>query len=125
YVSRVDAGTIELVRSLGKEVVSSADLIQHTVAQWTPEQLDSHLRASAAIMRAKDRAFAFIGDELRAGRTPTDYEVQQLMWSEFAREGIVADAPPIVATNARASDPHYEPTAATATPILAGDVVLI
>ena len=125
YVSRVDAGTVELLRALGKEVVSSADLVQHTVAIWTAAQLQSHLDASAAIMHEKDRAFAFIADELRAGRAPTDYAVQQRMWEGFRAAGLVADHPPIVATNANASNPHYTPTAETATPIRRGDLVLI
>ncbi|HLZ72411.1 MAG TPA: M24 family metallopeptidase [Dehalococcoidia bacterium] len=125
YVSRVDAGTVELLRSLGKEVVSSADLVQYAVARWSEAQLQSHLAASEAIMRAKDHAFAYIGERLRAGATPTDYEVQQIMWADFAADGIEADDPPIVATNANASNPHYLPTADNATPILAGDVVLI
>lgn len=125
YVSRVDAGTVELLRSFSKEIVSSADLVQHTVARWSDAQLQSHLAASEAIMREKDRAFAFIAAELRAGREPTDYAVQQRMWEGFRAAGLVADHPPIVATNANASSPHYAPSAATATPIRRGDLVLI
>jgi Xaa-Pro dipeptidase len=125
YVSRVDAGTVELLRSFSKEIVSSADLVQHTVARWSDAQLQSHLAASEAIMREKDRAFAFIADELRAGREPTDYAVQQRMWEEFRAAGLVADHPPIVATNANASSPHYTPSAARATTIRHGDLVLI
>jgi Xaa-Pro dipeptidase len=125
YVSRVDAGTVELLRSFSKEIVSSADLVQHTVARWSDAQLQSHLAASEAIMREKDRAFAFIADELRAGREPTDYAVQQRMWEGFRAAGLVADHPPIVATNANASSPHYTPSAARATTIRHGDLVLI
>jgi Xaa-Pro aminopeptidase len=125
YVSRVDAGTVELLRGFGKELVSSADLVQHAVARWSQEQLASHVEASERLMRAKDAAFAFIGEELRSGRNPTDYEVQQQMWQQLGESGLVADAPPIVATNAHASDPHYLPTAANATPIREGGVVLI
>ncbi len=125
YVSRVDSGTVEFLRSLGKEVVSSADLVQYVVARWSDEQLASHLAASERIMRAKDHAFAYIGERLHAGAAPTDYEVQQMMWADFAADGIEADDPPIVATNADASNPHYLPTADNATPIREGDVVLI
>jgi len=125
YISRVDAGTVEFLRSLGKEIVSSADLVQHAVARWTAAQLRSHLDASQRLMRAKDHAFAYIGDRLRAREEPTDYEVQQLMWADYARAGLVADDPPIVATNAHASNPHYLPTAGNATPIRRGDTVLI
>jgi Xaa-Pro dipeptidase len=125
YIARVDAGTVELLRAFGKEVVSSADLVQHTVAIWSDAQLQSHLEVSAAIMAAKDRAFAFVGAEARAGRTPTDYAVQQLMWEDFGAHGLVADHPPIVATNGNASSPHYAPSAEQATPIRPGDVLLI
>jgi Xaa-Pro aminopeptidase len=99
--------------------------VQVAVAQWRPDQLESHLQASAAIMRAKDRAFAFIGGQLRSGNSPTDYEVQQRMCEDFTAGGVATDGPPIVATNEHASDPHYLPTVANATPIRAGDVVLI
>ena len=125
YVARVDAGTVDFIRSLGTEVVTSADLVQLTVAPWSPEQLQSHLAASAALMRAKDHAFSYIGEQLRAGKNPTDYAVQQLMWRDYDESGIVADNPPIVATNVHASDPHYLPAADRVTPIREGDVVLI
>lgn len=127
YISRVDAGTVEFLRSLdgNKELVSSADLVQYTVARWNDAQLRSHLEASARLMRAKDEAFAFIGRRLGAGDPTTDYDVQQLMVRTYAANGLVADSPPIVATNAHASNPHYLPTQATATPIKEGDVVLI
>jgi Xaa-Pro dipeptidase len=125
YVSRVDGGTVELLRSLGKELVSSADLVQQSVAPWSDEQAASHFEASQVLMQAKDRAFAYLGEQLASGAAPTDYEVQQLMWSVMQEGGLTADAPPIVATNAHASSPHYMPTANNATTIRAGDVVLI
>jgi Xaa-Pro dipeptidase len=125
YLSRVDAGTVEFVRSLGKEVVTSADLAQYAVARWTPEQFESHLEASRLLMQARDHAYEFLRAELRAGRRPTDYAVQQVMWRDYRDNGLVADDAPIVATNAHASDPHYLPTESNATPIGIGDVVLI
>jgi Xaa-Pro aminopeptidase len=125
YISRVDAGTVEFLRGIGVEPVSSADLVQRVVAPWSEAQLQSHLHASAILMEAKDRAFSFIGDRLRAGDPPTDYEVQQEMWRHMCASGMISEAPPIVATNERASSPHYMPTASSATPIHAGDTVLI
>ena len=125
YISRVDGGTIEFLRSLGKELVSSADLVQRSVAPWNELQLSSHFEASRALMQAKDRAFSFIGSELAAGRSPTDYDVQQLMWRAMTDAGLTSEAPPIVATNAHASSPHYMPDIDNATPICRGDVVLI
>lgn len=125
YVARVDAGTVDFLRSLGKEVVSSADLVQHTVAIWSTDQLESHLVASERLMAIMGMAFAFIGDNLQRGNQITDYEVQQRMWRAFGEQQLIADHPPIVATNAHASSPHYEPTEANATVIRQDDVVLI
>src|SRR5580698_7602520 len=51
YVAMVDAGTVELVRSTGVKVVSSADLVQKYEACWSPEQLESHQSAGVAIDR--------------------------------------------------------------------------
>ena len=110
YVSRVDGGTLELIRSFGVEVVSSADLVQETVARWSEAQLRSHRAASDRLMAIKDAAFAEVARCIRAGEPLTDYALQQFMSARYAAAGIVSDAPPIVATNADASDPHFQPT---------------
>ena len=125
YVSTVDGGTLELVRSFGVEVVSSADLVQETVARWSEAQLRSHLAASERLMAIKDAAYAEAARCLRAGERLTDYALQQFMYRRYAEAGLVADSPPIVATNANASDPHYQPTEGRQTPIQIGDVLLI
>jgi Xaa-Pro aminopeptidase len=125
YVSTLDGGTLELVRSFGVEVVSSADLVQETVARWSPEQARSHTEASARLMRIKDEAWDEVRRCLRAREALTDYALQQFMYARYAEVGLVADAPPIVATNAHASDPHYMPTAERQTEIREGDVLLI
>src|SRR5438552_797735 len=46
YVARVDAGTIELVRASGVEVVSSGDLIQRFSAVWGADAIATHRTAS-------------------------------------------------------------------------------
>lgn len=125
YVGKVDAGTVDLIRSFGVEVVSSADLVQETVARWDAVQAESHMVASERLMAVKDAAFAEIARRLRVGEAMTDYEIQQFMYRQYPDAGLVADSPPIVATNANASNPHYQPTAAVQTPIVEGDVVLI
>jgi Xaa-Pro dipeptidase len=110
YLSRVDAGTFEQVRSVGVEVVSSGDLVQQFAAVWSPEAIATHDRAAAALYRIKDRAF----DRLRqvaAGEPLTEYALQQEMVAGFADEMLVSDAPPVVAAMASAGDPHYQPTA--------------
>jgi Xaa-Pro aminopeptidase len=125
YVSRVDAGTVEAVRALGVEVVSSADLLQEFEAVWSAAQLASHRAASEALYRIKDRAFALAGESVRAGRGVTEYELQQHMWAWFQDEGLDSDSPPVVAVGPHASSPHYLPTRASAVPITANALVLL
>jgi Xaa-Pro dipeptidase len=125
YISRVDGGTLELIRSFGVGVVSSADLVQEAVARWDAAQFQSHVEASTRLMAIKDAAFAEAARRIRAGEPLTDYQLQQFMVERYAAAGLVSDAPPIVATNANASNPHYQPTAERATTITEGDVLLI
>ena len=124
-VSMVDAGTVELVRGLGVEVVSSADLIQYFEARWNEASLESHMEAGRRVDQARRRAFELIGTRVRGSQAVSEYEVAQFIRSEFARTGLVTADGPIVAVNAHASDPHYEPAAEGSAPIRAGDFVLI
>ena len=125
YVSRVDAGTVDLVRSIGVEIVSSADLVQVADAVWSPEQLASHRRAAVAVLAVKDAAFAHVRERLAAGLVVTEAGVQDFILTQFAARGLVTDDPPIVAVNAHAADPHYGPRRDADTPIRAGDLLLI
>jgi Xaa-Pro aminopeptidase len=125
YLSRVDAGTLELVRTYGVEVVSSAELVQLFLCRWDDAQVESHARALAAIDAAKDAAFARIGEAQRRGETLLETDVQKLLMDRFAAAGLETDHPPIVAVNGHAGDPHYEPSDRTPTPIRRGDLVLI
>ena len=125
YVSRVDAGTIELVRSLGVEVVSSADLIQTFQAVLTPTEYETHRYATRSLNEIKDKAFALIAEKIKASQPTNEYEIQQFIWNEYAKHGMTADSPPIVAVNANAANPHYLPTAEVFSPIKKGDLVLI
>jgi Xaa-Pro aminopeptidase len=125
YVSRVDAGTVEQLRELGAEVVSSADLVQQFEARWDASALVSHRAAGERLIRVKDRAFAAIGVALSAGRRPTEYEVQQWMVAWFADEGLVSDSAPIVAAEEHAGDPHYVPSAEHSRTIDRDEVVLL
>lgn len=108
-VSRVDAGTVEAVRARGVEVVSSGDLVQRFEALWDARALETHRAAAAHLYRIKDRAFQAIGERVRTGGT-TELEIQQLMTTWFRDAGLVSDAPPIVAAQENAGDPHYQPT---------------
>jgi Xaa-Pro dipeptidase len=109
YVARVDAGTVEAVRKRGVTVVSSGDLVQRFEARWTPEALATHLAASAALYRIKDRAFAAIAERLAARQPTSEHDVQQLMAGWFRDEGLVTDHLPVVAAMENAANPHYAP----------------
>lgn len=121
----VDAGTIELVRSMGIEVCSSSDLVQVSVARWGAAAVANHAIASRQVAEAKDKAFAFIGAQLRAGAVVHEHEVQQFIVEEFDRLGLEYSDPPIVGVNGHAGDPHYSPSAAAPTRINKGDWILI
>lgn len=126
YVSIVDGGTIDMVRSLGYEVVSSAGLVQTFQAVLDDAAYRTHLEAGSLVQRIKDEAFALVGTELGAGRTLTQYDVQQFILRRFSEDGLTCQGElPIVGTNEQPSDPHFEPTPANARPIRKGDTLLI
>ncbi|MBC8145865.1 MAG: M24 family metallopeptidase, partial [bacterium] len=124
-ISKVDAGTIELVTSSGVEVVSSGALIAHLEARLTQEQQQSAIRAGHAVREVMMNAFALIADRVRSGTTVTEYDVQRAILEEFEKRGMETDHPPIVGAGPNSANPHYEPTAATSEVIRNGDFVLI
>lgn len=125
YVAMVDAGTVELVRSAGPKVVSSADLVQKYEAVWTPAQLQSHLEAGKAIDRIVREAFAAAAAGVRAKKPVTEHELKDWILREFAAAGIGTEEGPDVAVNEHASDPHYAPAPQRPTPIREGDLLLL
>lgn len=124
-MSIADAGTVEMVRSLGYEVVSSADLVQASVARWGEKARKEHDRASAIVDRVKDEAFAFIGEHIRGGKTIHEHEAADFIRKGFTAGGLEFPDGPIVAVNAHAGDPHYEPSEKHPMQIKKGDWVLI
>jgi Xaa-Pro aminopeptidase len=125
YIARVDAGTVELVRALGVEVVSSGDLVQRFAAVWDQKAVESHRRASEQLYRIKDRAFDAIGQRIGAGMRTTEYDIQQLMAGWFRDAGLVSDSEPNVSAGRNSGNPHYLPTAAASAPIEPDDLVLL
>jgi len=123
-VSLVDGGTVEMVRGLGKNVVSSADLVALFEATMSDEQIKTHFEARDAIDAITAAAFQEIGRRVRNGGT-TEYEMQKWFMEAFSRESLITDDPPIVAVNAHSGNPHYEPSAASPAPIREGDFVLL
>ncbi|HEY1483696.1 MAG TPA: M24 family metallopeptidase [Candidatus Acidoferrum sp.] len=125
YVAMVDAGTVELVRSAGAKVVTSADLVQKYEACWTRAQLESHLAAGRAIDQIVAGAFARAAECVRAKKPLTEYDLQQWILERFTEAGIATDEGPDVAVNAHASDPHYAPSKEKSSPIREGDFLLL
>ena len=125
YLSRVDAGTLDLVRSLQVEVVTSADLVQQFEAVWDERQLASHRVAAEGLRAIVDEAFAWVGTSLGERRGLTEYGLQQYILSRMQARGLVTSSPPITAVNVHSADPHYGPSAEASTPIRQGDLVLI
>ena len=124
-LSWVDGGTLEMVRSCGVEVVSSAALFQVTLTTWSAAGLESHLSACQHVAQIKDAAFDYIRKRLQAEMNPTEYEVQEFIVQEFARRKLDMDHRPIVGVNGNSGNPHYEPQAHGSALIQQGDWVLI
>jgi Xaa-Pro dipeptidase len=126
YISCVDAGTVELVRSFGVEVVSSANLAQRFIAQLSMEQVASHREAGRRLMAIKNQLFEELGGALRVGNELHEYQIQQRFLDLMLKAGLILpeDELPIVAVNAHSGNPHYEPTSAQSSPIQRGDLVL-
>jgi Xaa-Pro aminopeptidase len=125
YVSRVDAGTIELIESIGAEVVSSGDLIQQFEARWSDAAIATHRSASEKLYRIKDQAFEEVARRVRDGVATTEYDIQQKMVGWFTDEGLVADSAPCVSAQENAGNPHYLATAAEHRLIRPNELVLL
>ncbi len=124
YVSRVDAGTVELVRSCGVEVVSSADLVQRFEAVCTPAQRASHLAAASRIRAIVDLTYAEVARRLRAEQKTTEYDIQCYMMELFGASGLVTDHPPIVAVGPNSALPHYATPANGSATLTRGQLLL-
>ena len=125
YVSKVDAGTMELVRRSGVEVVSSGDIIQYFHSRWTPRGYASHKAAVPVMHRIRERAFEAITMAVKDGRAVSEYTIQQQIAADFHDAGLITDDVPIVAVDAHAALPHYAPTENNHASIKEGNLVLI
>jgi len=124
YISLVDGGMLELVRSFGKEIISSANLVARFEATLTDLQMASHFKARDAVDKITAAFFQELGRRARNGGTH-EFEMQQWILEAFKRENLVTEDPPNVSVNAHSGDPHYEPTSATSAPVHPGDFVLL
>ena len=124
YVSHVDAGTVDLLRKLGVEPVSSADLLQ-AFSAWTPEQVDLHVKAAEHVLKGKDVGLDFIAQATAAGKEVRETEVQRAITDYFDAQGLLYDHDPIVGFGPHAGDPHYSPVPGKDAVLKEGDPVLI
>ncbi|HET6372317.1 MAG TPA: M24 family metallopeptidase [Candidatus Polarisedimenticolia bacterium] len=125
YVSRVDAGTFEMVTSCGVEVVSSADLVQSFEAVMTPAQVEGHYEAARMLREAVDLTFDEVRRRVTRNVPTTEYDIQCFLMEIFDARGFTADHPPIVSVNEHAGQPHYAPAPSGSAPIRRGDLLLI
>jgi Xaa-Pro aminopeptidase len=125
YVSRVDAGTLDVVRSLGAEVVTSADLLQLAIAQWDETQVAQHDRAAQLVDDVKNEAFALVGERVGRGEGVSEHEVSRFIEEQFAARGLATIYHPTVAVGPNSANPHYEPLEAKSRTIGRNEWLLI
>jgi Xaa-Pro aminopeptidase len=125
YLSRVDAGTVELIRSFGPDVVTSADLVQRFEAVWTDEQLESHRYAVTSLRNIVDDAFTHVASCLTNERPLSEYGLQQFILSRIRDAGMTTSSAPIAAVDAHSANPHYGPTESSSSLITRDNLVLI
>jgi Xaa-Pro aminopeptidase len=125
YVSIADAGTVELIRSFGIEVASSADLVSIFESHLNVSDINSHIKAGELMQKVKDETFAEIGTKIKNSENPTEYEIQVFMHNKMREYGLTWSDGPIVAINEHAADPHFEPTPENCFTMKKGDLVLL
>jgi Xaa-Pro aminopeptidase len=125
YVSRVDGGTVELIKSFGPEIASSGNLIQYFEARWTTEQWELHLEADRLNQAAFRLAWSLVRDSIKDGRTLRESELQNHVMSYYAANNMTTYHPPIVAVGPHSGDPHYAPQLGSDSEIKQGDFLLL
>jgi Xaa-Pro dipeptidase len=125
YLDRVPAGVLEMVRSAGATVVSSADLVSSFYAVWSDEQRASHERAARAVATIGKEAIRLAGSRADSASPLTEYALQRWIKERFEAGGLETDHGPIVAIGPNAANPHYEPTAEKSATIKRGDILLV
>ena len=125
YISLVDGGTMELIRSFGTRIVSSADLVQIFEAVLSPEQQSGHRKSALALTEIVQAAFSWTGEQISGLEHPDELSVQDFIMDLFKKHHLATDHPPIVAVNSNSGNPHYLPLPGSASEIKSGDFLLI
>jgi len=125
YVSKVDGGTLEMVRSLGVDVVSSASFLQYYTCILNKRQLQTHLKAADVLDQTAAKTWLWLKGQLQSGAHVNEYDVQQFIKKEIEMQGCISDSPPMCNVGVNSANPHYCPTKESAAPISRGDFVQI
>ncbi len=125
YVSMVDAGTVEFLRRLGKQIVSSADMVSQFEAVLSEDAIASHVKAQIAIDNILGEGWREIGRRVRSGNPVNEFDIMQWLAEAMHRDNLTWENGPNVSVNANSSDSHYEPTPERSSPIKDGDFLLI
>ncbi|CDR33994.1 M24 family metallopeptidase [Criblamydia sequanensis] len=125
YVSTVDGGMIDFLKSLKLNLFSSGDILQHFTATVNEESAKSHLKAASFLDKTALFAFKWVEEALKENKTISEYDVQQFIVEKFEDNGFITDSPPIVAVNKNSSNPHYAPSINSTEIIRRGDFILI
>lgn len=125
YLSRVDGGTLDIVRGRGIEVVSSAPLLQHYLGIWNEEKYLTHLQAVNFLDQTVEKTFEWLSKKLKTGAKTSEWDVQEYMRQEFNEKGFVSDALPICAFGPNSANPHYCPEKNSSRILEKGDLVLL
>ncbi|MFA6916701.1 MAG: M24 family metallopeptidase [Parachlamydiales bacterium] len=125
YLSKVDAGTVDWVRSLGIDVVSSGNFIQYLTSVLTQEQIRAHLTAEEAAVHIMREAWQWIKHALQEDKLITDWAVQKYILDQIAQRGLITEVSPLCALNANTADPHFMAVEDTARFIRKGDFIMI
>jgi len=125
YVAMVDAGTVELIRSMGKTIASSANLVSIFEAVLTEAQIETHFEAQRRLDEVLRAGWQFISDSVRASANITEFSVVQHLLQGIERAGLFTDHGPNCSGGPNSADSHYDPTSATSRTIRSGDFILI
>src|SRR5260221_1766756 len=124
HISRVDAGVIDFIRSLGVEVVSSGDLMQYTLT-LSDEEIQSHMRAAKELDRIRKETFDFIKTNFRGGKPVTEYDVMKFILDKTEEAGLETVYEPTVNFNENSSKTHYQPSKEESKILKEGDFILV
>ncbi len=124
-VALADYGSVDFIKKLGIEVVSSGDILQKLTATLDDEAKELQREANKKVLAIKDEAFKKIASDIKKNGKSNEYEVQQFICKRFKEEGMTWDDDPIVAIGPNASNPHYGPSLEKNDDIHEDDLVLI